>query len=222
MSSDIVSVLDNYYKCEREKNNKGYSQQLRLKYDDDVKYYLKQGLPKKDALHADNITSFWTVYKRLLELEAGWLAYKTEKSLHMLLSEIRSKSENDFTKKIIAVNEKLEPFANAVHSSGNYMLLPDRQMNNMRYKIAEDRIDLTLFHSFSGGKLARFFNNDSTLCDWIKREKLHFMFSNEIIDKNNLRWFVDNQKMISEMKKEEVFNYIEKAIDLIEYRENIP
>ena len=73
-----------------------------------MKCYLKQGLPEEDALHADNITSFWTVYKRLLELEAGWLAYKTEKSLHSLLRQIRSKGENDFTKKIIAVNEELD------------------------------------------------------------------------------------------------------------------
>ena len=40
MRSDIVSVLDNYYKCEREKNNKGYLILFKVK-----------GIPHGEKMH---------------------------------------------------------------------------------------------------------------------------------------------------------------------------
>ena len=93
-------------------------------------------------------------------------------------------------------------------------------MNNLRYKIAEDRIDVTLFQSFSGGKLASFFKNDTDLCEWINRENLKFMFDDKI-DQDHLRWFVNNEKKISEMGKNEIYAYIDGAMDLINKRNNI-
>lgn len=219
MESVVVKIIEKYLEWEKIKQKKGYSDTLRLEYDDDANYYLNKGYSEDEALHADTIVSFWTIYKTLLEREAGWSSYKTPKSLECLLRQIRSKRENDYTVKIIKVNNKLEEFAKVIYTKGNYMLLPKRSMNNERYKRFEDRIDLTLFHSFSGGELSGYFERDELLRKWIIREKLDQLFKNGDVRKENILWLLDNEKKITEMDSSEIYVYINSAIAFIKNRQ---
>ena len=213
----VVKIIDNYLERKIVKQQRGYSDALRLKYDNDVKYYLGQGCSNDKALHADTIISFWTIYKTLLKREVGWNSYRTPKSLESLLQQIRSKLNNAYIANIIQLNEKLEDFANVIYTKGNYMLLPDgkRAMNNERY---EDRIDLTLFYSFSGGKLSHYFENDELLRGWIIRERLEHLFVNNDIKKDNIIWLLNNEKKITDMKSSEIYVYIDAVMFFIKKR----
>ena len=101
------------------------------------------------------------------------------------------------------------------------MLLPwtKRSMNNERYKRFEDRIDLTLFHSFSGGELSGYFECDELLRKWIIREKLDQLFKNGDVRKENILWLLDNEKKITEMDSSEIYVYINSAIAFIKNRQ---
>lgn len=98
MESHTLKILKEYLSCEEEKLKVGYNtlsyeekDEFRLKYDNDAKYYYKKlGVSKEHALLADTIISFWTPYKRLLEIEAGWIAYKTPNSLKVLIQQIEA------------------------------------------------------------------------------------------------------------------------------------
>ena len=223
MDSAVVKIIEDYLEVKSLESKRGYSDALRLKYDNDAKYYLSKGYSKDEALHADTIISFWTIYRTVLEKETGWNAYKTVASLKSLLRQIRSNRRNDYTEKINCVNAKLEALAKRIYSEGNYMLLPagKRLMNNERYQEFEDRIDLTLLHLFSGGKLSHYFENDEQVCEWIKREKLDMLFANKDINKNAIKWLVNNQKLISEMELPELYEYIDSAIQFIDARSSV-
>lgn len=67
MESVVVKIIEKYLEWEKIKQKKGYSDTLRLEYDDDANYYLNKGYSEDEALHADTIVSFWTIYKTLLE-----------------------------------------------------------------------------------------------------------------------------------------------------------
>lgn len=55
----IVEKSDYKSKTQRDKD------QIRLKYDEDAKYFKNQGFDDNTSLHADVIISFWTIYKSL-------------------------------------------------------------------------------------------------------------------------------------------------------------
>ena len=168
MESTVIKIIEEYLEWENVKQQRGYSDDLRLEYDNDARYYLEKGYLKEEALHADTIISFWTIYKTLLEKQTGWKTYKTTKSLESLLRQIHSKRKNDYTAKIVQLNEKIEDFAKVIYTEGNYMLLPKgkRVINNVRFQKFEDRVDLTLYHSFSGGELSSYFETDEHLKPW--------------------------------------------------------
>lgn len=98
------------------------------------------------------------------------------------------------------------------------MLLPERQMNNQRYSVTEDRIDLTLHECFEKGALAKFFRNENELKDWIDKQDLSSVFVNGHMCKDKINWFVieDKPKFISEMKADEIYEYLRNAILLIQ------
>lgn len=149
MRNNVVKILSDYWEWEKTKLEKGYANlskiekdKLRLENDNDVKYYFnKLDYDEKDALRADTITSFWTPYRTLLKKEAGWVAYKTSRSLESLLKQINATWSNAFTAKINEINSKLDAFASVCYTPGNYMILPKRVMNIHRYQETEDRID---------------------------------------------------------------------------------
>lgn len=224
----VLKILEDYLALEKLKQQKNYNRllqnskdELRLENDNDAKYYYEiVGLSKEKALCADTIISFWTPYTRLLKIEANWTAYKTQKSLGCLIDMIKTNRENDYSERIRQVNKNIEGFAEICYTKGNYMILPKRQMNNQRYSVTEDRIDLTLYECFEKGALAKFFKDENELRNWIDKQNLKSIFNNNHICKYNINWFVGEYKpkRISEMKKDEVYKYLEKAILLIEER----
>ncbi len=228
MESYVLKILENYLAWEKLKQLKNYNRlsqkekdELRLENDNDAKYYYKIiGLTKEKALYADTIISFWTPYSRLLKVEADWTAYKTSKSLESLINQIKTNRKNDYTEKIRRVNSNIEEFAKMCYTKGNYMLLPERQMNNQRYSVTEDRIDLTLYECFEKGALAKFFRNENELKDWIAKQDLSSVFANGDMCKDKIKWFVieDKSKLISEMKADEIYKYLKNAILLIQER----
>lgn len=226
----VVEILNDYLKWEKLKQQLGYDNlsreeqdDLRLRNDNDARYYFEVvGLEKNEALKADTIVSFWTPYKRLLKLEAGWTVCKKlecKYNIEKLLNQIQPTWSNDFTPKINELNKKIEDFAKVCYTKGNYMLLPERWMNNQRYNISEDRLDLTLYSCFDNGELAHFFKNEEELKAWIKRERLDIMFHDRILVKENIEWFVsDKFKKISKMTANEVWQYISNAKSFIDER----
>ena len=217
MEGIVVEILEKHLEAKLAEQQGKFS---RLTYDDVVKYYFQNGYSKDEALHADTIISFWTIYKTLLKKETGWNVSKSTKSLASLLRQIRSKRRNDYTANIIQFNKKIEDFARVIYTKGNYMLLPDgkRIMNNERYERFEDRIDLTLYHSFVGGELSRYFENDDCLCEWITREKLDLLFIEGDIKRENLVWLLNNEKRITDMNSEEIYEYMDAAKSFIKRR----
>ena len=227
MGHHVSDILEQYLYWEKLKAEKEYhslaweeKDELRLENDRDAMYYHETvGLKEEQALYADTIISFWTLYKRLLELEAGWCAYRTIKSLSRLIFQMNKVRQNDYTEKIRKVNEKMEPFAEICYTKGNYMLLPDRKMNPFRYQVTEDRIDLTLYECFGGGAFAPFFQDEQHLKKWIDEQQLSSLFINGEICRNKIKWFVDEKhKLISEMNTTEICKYLENAILLIQER----
>lgn len=228
MSDCVIKILEDYLEWEKLKQQKNYDRlsqkqkdEFRLEYDNDAKYYYEiQGLTKKEALCADTIISFWTPYSRLLKVEADWTAYKTSKSLERLINQIKTNRNNDYTEKIRRVNSNIKEFAKICYTKGNYMLLLERQMNNQRYRITEDRIDLTLYECFEKGVLAKFFDNESKLNNWIDKQALKTVFINGDICREKINWFIneDKPKWISEMKADEIYEYLKNAILLIKER----
>ena len=47
MESTVVKIIEKYLEFQKKKEQKGYSDELRLLYDDDAKFYLKKGIRKK-------------------------------------------------------------------------------------------------------------------------------------------------------------------------------
>ena len=143
--SKVEEIIDYYIaweevaeRVEYKKSTPFEKEQIRLKYDEDAKYFKNLGYDDNTALHADVIVSFWTIYKTLLNNEAHWKVSKTLKSLEALRRQIQSKGR--YSKKILEVNEMISEFAEICYTRGNYMLLPEgaRGMNNQRYLFTED------------------------------------------------------------------------------------
>lgn len=96
-------------------------------------------------------------------------------------------------------------------------------MNNNRYKITEDRIDLTLYECFESGILARYFESDDKLKEWISGQNLNILFKDNKLDRSGIDWFVPNanEKLISEMSVKEIYEYLGKAIIFISERNSL-
>ena len=227
MGNNVLLILKDYLSWEKVKKEKNYNNlsfdeknNLRLENDKDAKFYYEvMKLTKEKSLFADTIISFWSIYKRLLELEAGWKSYKNVRSLEVLIEKIESNKQDDYSRKIRALNEKIDGFASLIYTKGNFMLLPYRGMNSKRYGICEDRIDITIFEGFPDGEMSNFFKSYDSFEEWINDEKLNFLFLDNNINKENINWFIkDTNKKISEMSRDEVYEYIKKATLLIRRR----
>lgn len=230
MSESVIEILEGYLALEKLKQEINYKilswtqkDEFRLKNDNDAKfYYVECELEKNEALKADTIISFWTPYCRLLKLEANWtvgMNAKTIGNLEVLLKQTRATWENEYTSKIKKINENLESFANMCYTSGNYMLLPERQMNPQRFRFAEDRIDLSLYECFDNGPLSKFFIKED-LEVWINKQKLEGVFKEGTLSMHSINWFVKEEKpkLFSEMNATEIYEYLDNAVKFIEER----
>lgn len=201
----------NEYKslCNNDKNK------LRLEYDCDAYYYNKiENYSFNEALKGDTMISFWVPYKLALYQNTGWNYSKTEKSLKNLIKNINNKN-----KQYLDVNEKFEDFAKIYYTKGNFLLLPDKQMNNSRYEKCEDRIDETIYECFKGGKLAGYFKGDSDLINWINNQNLNSIFKNGDIQKENII-LLNKPKLFTPfyMSLSQIDEYICNAVKLISER----
>lgn len=223
----IEEIIDYYLEWQDIVENPEYKNKtlnekdsIRLKYDEDAKYYKSLGLDDNTALRADVIVSFWTIYKSLLFNEAKWSVSKTSKSLKALKRQLNSTGE--YSKKILEVNDMLYDFATICYSKGNYMLLPvgARAMNNQRYLFTEDRIDATLYQCFGKGMLSKYFESDSDFIKWVKDQNLEVCFKDREIKEGNIVWMTKalKPKLISEMGTDEIMEYVQSAISLIKNR----
>ena len=108
MEDLVVELLKNYLKLKKIKKEKNYENlswsdkdDLRLLYDNDAKYYYEEcNLKREEALKGDTIISFWTIYCRLLKLEANWTVANCAKSIgniEALLKWINATWKNDYT-----------------------------------------------------------------------------------------------------------------------------
>lgn len=230
-SNRIIEILEDYLAwAQLDERVGGYKnlpqserKKLRLQYDNDARYYYEQlGLDEEEALKGDTIISFFTPYKRLLQVETGWDVSKTVKSLRALINETLATWDNDYTEKILAVNKRVEGFGEVCYTKGNFMLLPDKNMNIERYPVSEDRIDVTLYECFEGGALAKYFEKgDEGLREWVKREHLELLFNRRVIKRENIKWFQGDEqhhKRISEMNSTELYEYLDRATIFIQYR----
>ena len=143
-SNRIIEILEDYLAwAQLDERVGGYKnlpqserKKLRLQYDNDARYYYEQlGLDEEEALKGDTIISFFTPYKRLLQVETGWDVSKTVKSLRALINETLATWDNDYTEKILAVNKRVKGFGEVCYTKGNFMLLPDKNMNIERYPV---------------------------------------------------------------------------------------
>lgn len=225
MMHAVLAILNDYLAWEKFKtstnyNNLPYSDQhdIRLQYDNDAKYYYEvMGLSKAQALCADTIVSFWTPYKRLLQLKANWYSTKSAPSLTALLNKLTA--EGGRSEAVKSASEYALPLAEVCYTKSNYMLLPNSRMNIDRYKVSQDRIDLTLYECFENGALSHHFENDDALVDWIKENKLSLLFDGDI-KKENIIWMVDGNKpkLITDMNEQEIEQYFDSAVDFITKR----
>ena len=67
MEGTVVEIIEKYLEWEIVKQQKGYSDTLRLKYDNDAMYYLSIGYSREEALHVTLVTpgTFGTWYINL-------------------------------------------------------------------------------------------------------------------------------------------------------------
>ncbi len=187
----------------------------RLEYDCDVYYYKYfEKLSDEEALHGDTMVSFWTPYKLALYQKTGWSYSKTVKSLELLIMKIDSGDPN-----YLEVNKKFESFAKIYYTKGNFILLPNRKMNNERNKFCEDRIDETIYQCFNGGMLSHNFTDDTKLHNWITKQNLQMLFKEKNIKCENIITFIKPTKFAAfYMSLNQIYNYIDKAVEIIKSR----
>lgn len=188
----------------------------RLKYDCDA-YYYKNELSKSDeeSLFGDTLISFFMPYSACLYKITGRKFIKSNAGDMVELIEYIDKPDD----KLIKVNEKFNEFASLCYTKGNFLYLPNRNMNNERGSLFQDRIDETIFNCFSGGKFYKYFDNDnSKVIDWIKNQNLNISLifkcitksiniQDEDIKKENIKCLIDPSSAKEKIDIERIRNF---------------
>lgn len=81
----------------------------------------------------------------------------------------------------------------------NYILLPDRHMNNLRYNLEVngkvkrlfDEVPATLWHVFEKDTLGKFFPDEEAAAEWIRRENLQMGFRDGVVKQSNVIPLID-------------------------------
>ena len=206
----------------------------RTYYDCDAYYYRnckqKQDGKKysvQEAEHGDTITSFWTPYKLAVNLVTG-RTYNKDVGCLSFLVEKESCYEELLDKEFDGL---FSLFAKLCYTPGNFMLLPygGRRIQR-RYIKCEDRIDESIFYCFPSRDYSSFFKY-GTLTDWIKSQNLHYLFDGDIKEENLqafnytktpfVRFFTLGRNPVPCMDKKQLIEFLKKAVDLIENRNNV-
>lgn len=191
------------------KNNDGRTK-FRIEHDCDAFYYKQIGYDDKKSLFADSMVSFWMLYQsRLKKLGEEYYFRKPSKKHPEFLDKFITLIKTS-DKKIIDLNKKFMKFAKLIYTKGNFMLIPNRNMQKRGITLF-DEIDWTLKECHTEGIYFKYFDNDEeTVKEWIKREKL------EMADKPFLSSGI--YKKYYDMADEEFYDYLNKVNELIEYR----
>jgi len=195
------------------------SEKFRLKYDADARYYNEVLGDPVVALRGDTVFSIYTSYKEMLRRATG----KTYHKCNNPFAELISKRNDPGYKE---VNDFFTEFVELYLTSGNFMLLPHREMNVARYQCSQDRIDKSLYECFPGGKLAKYFGmNEETqmenIKNWVLSQKLEFMFENNTIEKEKIIPInkTNPYACFGEMTDKELRDYINFAVKFIKFRQ---
>ena len=205
------------------------SDEDRVKYDVDA-YYYKNHAKKIDgtkytteeACHGDVLFPFWMPFQLSMFLAKGksFMYYKSNLSAtyHKKRQIDNLISETCFSQ----VEKQFTEFATLCNSKGNFILLPDRKMQNRGVHF-EDRIDKTLFECFTGGEFSQYFSCDNEkVSDWIKKEHLEMLFKYGNITRENVLPVVEPCKFSSfYMSMDKISEYINNAARIISARNKI-
>lgn len=155
-------------------------------------------------LRADTLMSAWTPISwvvNLLNKGKGKVFYKTKADIRLLMENIDKYLPRD--------NElvrHLYRFLELAEQPCNYILLPDRRMNNDRYCMTVnfeelklyDEVPAMLWHVFEQETLGRYFLDEDGFIDedaasaWIRREKLEMGFRNKVVRQSEVLPLVED------------------------------
>lgn len=193
----------------------------RVKFDADAQYVFthlsepNKFVRKKFAQRADIMVSFFTPYKYAIKKEHSKTYHKTEADINILIEKAKSK---EYEK----VNTQFREFAEIYQDVGNIIILPDQSnlpkkcMNVNKFQCSEDKIDKALLECLDSGKLCEYFENDDAVISWIKEETLDCL-----LDENNSILPLTTTSLIksySQMRPEEIYQYITETVNLIKLR----
>lgn len=201
----------------------------RVKYDVDAYYYKNHAVKGdgvkytiKEACHGDVLFSFWMPFQLAVFLinKKSFMYYKL--SLH---KEYYGKKQIDrlFGDECFEqVREMFTKFAGLCFTNGNFVLLPNRDMQK-RGVLYEDRVDKTLFECFPNGTLSEYFsNNEEILSDWIRREHLEVLFKYGDIARESVLPLVEPSKFTNfYMSLDGIREYIDNAVRIITIRNKL-
>ncbi|RFZ76010.1 hypothetical protein DS742_25740 [Lacrimispora amygdalina] len=219
----------------------------------------KKTLENKNIMYAkcaDVTFSFWILFSTMIRIKDVKLdgVRKNKEGRYSKNFKVISNLLNIKDKEIIKrTMEMFDYQAKEYWTRGNLFLLPDktnsygkRLMNNDRFRLTEDKLDLTLWQCFKGGKLSIYFqDNNEKLVEWIKSEHLECMFSRDFfciefdgitkelnyddadIFKTNIQCmysqesrYIEREYLFSELSENEMKNYIINLQKVIKYRNN--
>ena len=203
------------------KEYEGEYEKFRLKYDADARFYNETLNDPVAAFRGDTVTSFYSLYKEVLNRITGLTFHKSNNPLDELIAK---RNEPGFKE----ANDRFIKFAEINNTAGNFMLLPRREMNVARYRCSQDRIDKSLYECFPDGALAKYFGTNEemqleNLLDWIKSQNLEMMFKNSEITRDNIIPFNKNNPfvMYKNMTLDELDEFLNNVVKLIKERNKI-
>lgn len=149
-------------------------------------------------LRADTLMSAWTPIKwvaNFLNMENGKKFTKCEKDIKLL-----AEDRDAYLPPKDELVKLLDRFLELAEKRCNYIMLPDRKMNNDRYTLKRkgmckklyDQVPATLWHVFNKETLGLYFLDENGEVDerrveeWIRREKLQMGFTDGEIKQENV------------------------------------
>lgn len=149
-------------------------------------------------LRADTLMSAWTIIKWVAEYlnkENGRKFTKCEKDLTLL-----AEDRDAYLPPAHELVKLLDRFLELAELPCNYILLPDRKMNNDRYcfrrsarfRMFYDQVPATLWHVFEKETLGTYFLDENgevdeeSVTNWIRREKLEMGFRKKVLKQSEV------------------------------------
>ncbi len=214
----------------------GRGDEWRAKNDLDCLYY-------DGDMRADTLMSAWTPVKWVadcLNRDSDIAFYKINRLGNDPYHDLKLLAEegDEYLPSEHRLVKLLGRFLKLAEQRCNFILLPDRVMNNARYKTYIrgkkvwlcDEVPATLAHLFDKDSLGRFFIgkdgnvDEKSVLDWIKKEHLEMGFEDGVIDQGHVRSLIpglDPYKAKWLKDEDEIYAALEYMVDFLEKRLNI-